>query len=172
VVGARCSHKAKFRIGMLADTLLQQPVWRYKAGSDPIPSISAITFIVRFSPKLTYLLTYLLNYLLTYSTEQRPSWEANRFSASQEIPRILWNPKIHYRIHKCPPPVAILRQLDSVHSPTSHFLGSILILPSHLRLGLPSGLFHSVSPSKPCISRSPPPYVSEAKSHKNATIAF
>jgi len=29
------------------------------------------------------------NYLLTYSTEQSPSWEANRFAAaSQEIPRI------------------------------------------------------------------------------------
>ena len=24
---------------------------------------------------------------------QSPSWEANRFSASQEIPRILWNPE-------------------------------------------------------------------------------
>jgi hypothetical protein len=43
---------------------------------------------------------YLLTYLLTYSLEQSPSWEANRFSASQKIPRILWNPKVHYRIHK------------------------------------------------------------------------
>ena len=42
----------------------------------------------------------LLTYLLTYSIVQSPSWEANWFAASQEIPRISRNPKIHYRTHK------------------------------------------------------------------------
>ena len=63
-----------------------------------------------------------LTYLLTYSTEQTPSWKDNRFSVSQEIPRTLWNPKVHCRTHKCSPCVPILSQLDPVHTLASHFL--------------------------------------------------
>jgi hypothetical protein len=59
---------------------------------------------------------------LTYSMVQSPSWEANWFAASQEIPRILWNPKVHYRIDKRPPPLPVLGQPNSVHIPTSHLL--------------------------------------------------
>jgi hypothetical protein len=40
--------------------------------------------------------SYLRTYLLTYSMEQSPSWEANRFAASQEIPLILIIPGTHF----------------------------------------------------------------------------
>jgi len=61
-------------------------------------------------------------YLHTYSMVQSPPWEANWFAASQEIPRILWNPKVHYRPHKRPPPVPILGQPNPIHISTSHLL--------------------------------------------------
>jgi hypothetical protein len=53
---------------------------------------------------------------------QSPSWEANWFAASQEIPRISRNPKVHYRTHKRQPPVCILGQPNTVHIHTSHLL--------------------------------------------------
>jgi hypothetical protein len=87
-------------------------------------------------------------YLLTHSTQHSPSWEANRFAVSQEFPCILWNPKVHYRIHKCPPTISILSQLSQSISPYLTSLRSALMLFSHLRLGLPSCLCPSGSPTK------------------------
>ena len=80
--------------------------------------------------------------------QQTSAWEANRLSDSQEIPRNLYNPYIHYPIHKYPPTVPLLSQIYLVHTPHSISWKSILILFSHLRLGLPSGPFPSGYPTK------------------------
>jgi len=71
--------------------------------------------------------------------EQGPSSEADSHWASQEIPH-LWNPKVQYRVHKSPPlSPSWTRFIHSTHfHPIS--LRSILILSSHLRLGLPNAL--------------------------------
>jgi hypothetical protein len=77
--------------------------------------------------------------------ELSPSWEAANCASTQELPSILWNPKVHYHIHKSPPLVPILSQIYPVHT-TPPWLRSILILSTYLRLGLRSGLFPSGFP--------------------------
>jgi hypothetical protein len=64
---------------------------------------------------------YSIPYLLAYSMEQSPSWEANQFATSQEIPSVLLNPKVHYRVHKCLP-LLYPEPAQSSPYPTSHFL--------------------------------------------------
>jgi hypothetical protein len=76
--------------------------------------------------------------------EMSPCWEAARCAATQEFPNILWYPNVHRRVHKSPPVVLILSQINPAHTTPSHLsLRSILILCTHLRHGFPSNLFSS-----------------------------
>jgi hypothetical protein len=56
--------------------------------------------------------------------EQSPPWDDNSRSAGQEIPRVLWDSKVHCNIHKSTPLVSTLDL--STPYPETH---CIIILP-------------------------------------------
>ena len=106
------------------------PNWRNYLKTKTMSNLLTKTFILpyifrqslSFSRVNQYIKFIMYSISLTHSMVQSRSWEANWFAASQEIPRISRNPKVHYRTHKRPPPVSILGQPNPVHKPTSHLL--------------------------------------------------
>jgi hypothetical protein len=85
----------------------------------------------------------------TNSMETRPSWEAASRSATRKFPKILWNPKVHYCVHKSHSLVPTLSQINPVHT-TPSYLSKIHfnINPPSVRLVLSSGLFPSGFPTR------------------------
>jgi len=75
--------------------------------------------------------------------EQSPSGEADRFSASQEFSRILWNRKVHTAFTNARHLSLSWAGSNLSMPPHRTSWSSILILPSHPRLDLPSGFFPS-----------------------------
>ena len=80
-----------------------------------------------------YGITYLLTYLFTYLLHGTESFSRNYpFSASQEIPHILWNHTLHYVFYKSPPSLPNLNQINPVYGPSRNILNIPLnaIVPS------------------------------------------
>jgi hypothetical protein len=75
--------------------------------------------------------------------ELSPSLQAATRSPAKEFPNISWNPKVYYRVYKSFPHVPILSQIIQSIPHHSIFLRSILILSTHLCLGLLGGLLPS-----------------------------
>ena len=116
-----------------------------------VVQISALILCLFFTYLLTYLLTPWSRVFLEKLTGS---------AASQEIPHILWNPKVHYRTQKCPSPLPILSQLHPV--PTT---------PSHLCLVLPNCLFPSNLPTRTLCKPLPSPIRSTCPAHLFLLIA-
>jgi hypothetical protein len=78
------------------------------------------------------------------------------FAASQEIPRIYGTPTFITVLTSARHlSLSWARSIQSPKPPSTPWR-SLLILSSHLRLGLPKGLFPQASPPKPCAHISPP----------------
>jgi hypothetical protein len=107
--------------------------------------------------KILYLLIYLI-------TELSSSWEGANCAAIQDLPILFWNPKVHYHVHKSPPLVPILSQIDPVHT-TPSCLSKIYFNIVHILVFLVVSFLLAFPPISYKLSSSPPFLLHALPSH-------
>jgi hypothetical protein len=140
--------------------------------------VLCVTSVVQWSELLSFItcrncgrcaedwLTDWLNNCMVLSS----SWEANSYSSCQEIARVLWNPTVHYRVHKSPPLVPVLKQMYPVRRFYVPKIHSNIILPSTRRSWQWSLPFRFIGQNFVCTSHLPHACWSMRKQLKNNAI--
>jgi hypothetical protein len=97
------------------------------------------------------------------------SWGEVNCAATQELPSILWKPKVQYPVQKTSPLVPILCHINPIHSIPSYLSKIHFNIVHHLRLGLPSGFFPSGFPLPSHSGYMPRPSHPSLLDHSNYT---
>ena len=96
-----------------------------------------------------------------------PSWEANSSSGGQEISRIIWDPKVHYHVHKILKLVSTNSQINPVHVLMIH--SNIILLYKPI---LKVASFFHVSPPKSCMYFSSPTHTHARSVSSSLTSSY
>jgi hypothetical protein len=97
-------------------------------------------WIFNVPKKKTHLLYLCCQYYVWVTPGQIHSWEADSH-LSRSATRLLWNPKVHYHIQIARYLTPFETRTNPVHTLQSYLI--FILLFSHIRLGIQSGLSHS-----------------------------